>query len=90
MTDKKRPRLSLPAVLTLGGMITMGIITTTLGFVLWPEPRPHHDISTEGWPQQPVAPTAPIPPAMPTIEIDAGTAPQPDIGDNDPAKVLKN
>lgn len=38
----------LPLYLTLGGMITMGIITTTLGLLLWTEPTYEPDESTEG------------------------------------------
>lgn len=37
-----------PMLLPIGGMILLGITTTTLGFVCWPEPKPHHDLSTEG------------------------------------------
>lgn len=41
-----------PFLLPFGGMIILGITTTTLGFLLWPEPKPHYDTSTEGvyWP----------------------------------------
>jgi hypothetical protein len=31
--------LNLPLMLTVGAMILLGITTTTLGFLLWPEPR---------------------------------------------------
>jgi hypothetical protein len=34
--------------LPLGGMILLGITCLTLGFVLWPEPKPHLDRTTEG------------------------------------------
>ena len=49
MASDKVFRWTLPLALTLGGMITLGVITTTLGFMLWPEPKSHHDTSTEGW-----------------------------------------
>jgi hypothetical protein len=35
-------------ILPIGGMILLGITCLTLGFVLWPEPKPHYDRTTEG------------------------------------------
>ncbi len=49
METKKRRRFNLPLMLTLGGMIILGIITTTLGFLLWPDLEPRLDTSNEGW-----------------------------------------
>lgn len=38
----------LPLYLTVGGMITLGIVTTSLGFLMWSEPSREPDESTEG------------------------------------------
>lgn len=38
----------LPLYLTVGGMITLGIVTTSLGFLMWSEPSHEPDESTEG------------------------------------------
>lgn len=38
----------LPLILSLGGMIILGIITTTLGMLFWSEPVYEADESTEG------------------------------------------
>lgn len=35
-------------LLPLGGMILLGITCLTVGFVFWPEPKPHLDSTTEG------------------------------------------
>jgi hypothetical protein len=44
--------------LPIGGMILLGITCLTLGFVLWPEPKPHYDSTTEG--TFPAASRAPV------------------------------
>lgn len=49
-TSRNKRPFNLPLALTIGGMITLGITTTTLGFLLWPEPGRFEDTSTEGWP----------------------------------------
>ncbi len=38
----------MPLFLPLGGMIILGITTTLLGIIFWPEPKEHLDTSTEG------------------------------------------
>lgn len=91
MTTKpeKKRRFNLPLALTLGGMITLGITTTTLGFVLWPEPKSHVDKSTEGWPKEGprwnTRPTAPAPPVTTTTTppVAAAHPPMPDAGAGD-------
>ena len=35
-------------ILPIGGMIVLGLTCLTLGFVLWPDPKPHYDTTTEG------------------------------------------
>ncbi len=77
-------------ILPLGGMIILGIITTTLGFLFWPDPKPHHDVSTEGFfgdagarvPAPPPPPPSSPPAAQPGTEgaegdvADAGVSDQ--------------
>jgi hypothetical protein len=35
-------------ILPIGGMILLGLTCLILGFVFWPEPKPHLDSTTEG------------------------------------------
>lgn len=83
----KRRRFNLALALPLGGMILLGITTSILGFVLWPDPPAYEDTSTEGWPEHgpqwltsprsaapPSPATAPPAPGNP----DAGSPAQPD------------
>jgi hypothetical protein len=56
-------------ILPIGGMIILGLTCLILGFVFWPDPKPHLDSTTEGtFPpaatsqqpgQQPAAPRLP-------------------------------
>ena len=73
--ERKIFRLSLPLVLTLGGMILLGITTTTLGFLLRPKLDPHLDTSTEGWPDAGSGADAQAVQAVPADSRDAGSAP---------------
>lgn len=49
-------------ILPIGGMILLGLTCLTLGFVLWPDPKPHYDTTTEG--TFPPAPTPGDPAAI--------------------------
>jgi len=35
-------------ILPIGGMIILGLTCLILGFVFWPDPKPHLDSTTEG------------------------------------------
>jgi hypothetical protein len=68
--------LNLPLMLTIGAMILLGITTTTLGFLLWPEPRQWPEtVTTTDMPagQQPGADAA----AGPDAKDPAGGATRP-------------
>lgn len=54
--------------LPIGGMILLGLTCLIMGFVFWPDPKPHHDTTTEG-----TFPPAPIPGATTPDPPDAGT-----------------
>ncbi|WP_428267602.1 hypothetical protein [Haliangium sp.] len=75
-----------PLILPLGGMILLGLTTTILGFALWPEPKPHPDVSTDGYfydagPAPAEAPTEE--PTVPAAE-QAGAEPAGPATEQDP------
>ena len=35
-------------ILPIGGMIILGLTCLILGFLFWPDPKPHYDSTTEG------------------------------------------
>jgi hypothetical protein len=56
--------VNLPLMLTIGAMILLGITTTTLGFLLWPEPRQWPETMETAAGEPPGADAAPAPDAQ--------------------------
>ena len=74
----------LPLILTVGGMIIMGIITMVLGLLFWTEPVHEADESTEGMFLTAPPPAAPAPgtAAERTPEAVPGANADQDAGDS--------
>ncbi|GAB4565040.1 MAG: hypothetical protein Tsb0020_15630 [Haliangiales bacterium] len=70
-------------ILPLGGMIILGIVTTTLGFLFWPDPKPHHDVSTEGFFSDAGAARVPAPPPPPPGSLPGAPTAAEDASDAD-------
>ena len=69
MFSELRKRINLPLMLTLGGMITLGITTTILGFVFWDEPEYDDPPIPAGWMKPNYAPGA-EPDTFPPLYLD--------------------
>lgn len=67
-------KLNLPLMLTLGGMIILGITTTILGFVFWDVPERDVPPPPASW-MQPNFPPGVEPDRFPPMRLDAGAAP---------------
>lgn len=69
-------------ILPIGGMIILGLTCLILGFVFWPEPKPHYDSTTEGTfppaaaPREPGAPAAPAQPEAPRLPPASEVSPR--------------
>ncbi len=62
-------------ILPIGGMIILGLTCLILGFVFWPDPKPHLDSTTEGTFPPAASSQAPGQPAAPRLPAAADVSP---------------